>query len=162
MRLRSAVGPAAVIGVCLIVIISLATASPTGRLDAYLRAAAGADADRGWRFLDTWTQAEFDGDRARYVAEASAADWSAFHWSNPRVGFVDDGVAHVSVELDSDPSTVPTFLFERRIVHGICSDPGGGHAVGAYVLVGMFSGSGLGGGARAGSTLRCNAEFIGP
>ncbi len=71
------------------------------QLEAFLRAASGGEEDRGWHYLDATTrEIGYADDQAAYVADAEAADWEAFEWTDAKVLWVDDGFAHVQVTVD--------------------------------------------------------------
>ena len=143
------------------VVLAGCAVAPDSRLEAYLRAAAGGEADRGWSYLDETTrQLGYDGDEEQYRADAVAADWSALRWSGATVVWTDDGLSDVEVRLLSPATSVPAFLIARRILSGLCE---GGHAVGlsAFVNGRLFGDGRLGGGGLTGSQVRCNSLFIG-
>ena len=153
----------AVLGLAIAVLLSGCAVAADTQLEAYLRAAAGAESDRGWQYLDEfardWGYAD---DQAAYVADAMAADWDSFEWSDAHVLWIDDGFAHVEVTLISAPSTVPPFLLEHALLHGICLGDGFAPAgLGAYVDTRPFGAGGLGGGGTTGSGQRCNSQFTG-
>jgi hypothetical protein len=127
---------------------------PTSTLDAYLRAAAGADPDRGWQYV---AAGDYDGDKAAYIRDAEAADWSALRWSAPRVLHEVDGFFAAQVTLDSSAASVPDFLIARHILAGVCRD---GEPIG---LGAWYSGADdqLAAGKVVTSQSECNAAFIG-
>ena len=90
----------------------------------------------------------------------TAADWAALDLGVAIDGSSHDGVVRVEAELQSDPSTVPSFLLERRIVHGVC-DGGRPSGIGAYEDRRPFQGGGFNGGVLTGGQRRCNAAFTG-
>lgn len=150
------------VGLALVVMLAGCARAGDAQLEAFLRAAAGAEADRGWHYLDPTTrEIGYADDQAAYVADAEAADWDAFAWTDAKVLWVDDGFAHVRITLTSG-STVPPFLLEHAVLHGICEgdafEPTG---IGAFVDTRPFSEGGLGGGGTTGSQRRCNNQFIG-
>lgn len=55
-----------------------------------------------------------------YHADMAGADWSALDLGEAVDDWSDDGFVSVEAELRSGPETVPSFLFERRIIHGVC------------------------------------------
>jgi hypothetical protein len=133
---------------------------PDARFAAFLRAAAGGDQDRGWSFVsDLVGDLSYNNDRAAYLLDAAAADWAAFRWAEPETRWSDDGIASVEAELLSPPSTVPAFLIQNGIVHGICVD-GGPTAIGVFALENPFARD-FGAGGLTGSQKACNAQFIG-
>ena len=76
--------------------------------------------------------------------------------------WTDDGFAHVQVRVTSGPATVPGFLLEHALLHGICQGDGFEPAgIGAFVDARIFTEGGLGGGGTTGSQRRCNNQFIG-
>ena len=162
--MKSPIAPALAILVGLGVIGAVALTSapgPEDRFEAYLRAVAGGEADRGWHYLGRDTQQlGYENDQSLYLRDAAAADWTAFRWAGADVVLTDDGVAEVQVKLRSPASSVPAFLIARRLVYGVCAADGG-----APVAVGVFAddrflGPGeLGGGALSGSQMICNARF---
>jgi hypothetical protein len=92
---------------------------PTSTLEAYLRAAAGAEAERGWQYV---AAGAYDGDKAAYIRDAQAADWSSLRWSNARLLHETDGSFAAQVTLDSSAASVPDFLIARHILAGVCRD----------------------------------------
>lgn len=115
-----------------------------------------------WQYLDPITrQRGYGNDRSAYLRDAAAADWSALRWTDATVVWVDDGFASVQVGLDSPPSSVPAFLIQHHVVHGVCGAADRPFGLGAYLDVHPFADAQLGGGALAGSTVRCNRAFIG-
>lgn len=164
MHLRSALGMlvagSILIGLAWLALSPFATLSPTDYLDHYLRAAAGAEADRGWHYLHPATrEIGYANDKARYLADAEAADWSALRWSPPTVAFSDDGIAHLEVLLLSPPSSVPPFLITNRVLSGMCA---GTQPIGlaAGVSGGPFADGRVGGYALSGYQMACNEQFI--
>lgn len=129
------------------------------RLERWLVAAAGAEEDRGWSYLDPEGRERGYGDkREAYIQDARAADWSAFEWTEPRELWAEDGFAHLQAGLLSPPSSVPGYLFERRLIHGVCVD-GLPVAIGVYDDRRWFQAGGLGGGGLTGSGAACNRLF---
>jgi hypothetical protein len=147
-----------------VLVVGLASclgSDPALRLDAYLRAVAGAEADRGWSYLGEHIQSEaYGGDQARYVADAEAADWSALRWTDPSVVQENDGAVLVEVQLESDVDSVPDFLLEKRILHGMCR--GLAYGLGAITGDTLLGSTRIGGGGLSGTQMRCDAQFIGP
>lgn len=154
----------AVVNVLLVVLVVLQgfprASSPGGRLDAYLRAVAGAEPDRGWHLLgDLTRELSYGNDSAQYLRDAEAADWSAFRWSSAEVLWTDDGWANVQAGLVSDPTSVPAFLIQRRIIHGVCG--GRPIGIGVFMDVRFLGNDGFGSGGLSGGQMGCNARFIG-
>ncbi len=91
-------------------------------VDRWLQAMAGADADRGWRYLSADLQAEaYGGDESLYLAEVGAVDWEAVRWGKTE-GRTDEGFWYGYTPLLSDPRTLPRFLHERDLVAASCAD----------------------------------------
>lgn len=164
MHVRSALGTlvagSILIGLAWLTLSPFATLSPTDYLDRYLRAAAGAEADRGWDYLHSATrEIAYANDQARYLADAEAADWSALRWSPPTVAFTDDGIAQVEVRLLSPPSLVPSFLITSGVLSGRCA---GTQPIGLAggVIGGLFADGRLGGNALSGYQMACNERFM--
>lgn len=151
----------ATVAIALVGLLSACSGAPDNHLARYLRAAAGADEDRGWQYLGASRDSAYGGHRERYVAEAAAADWDAMQWSALPVVWEDDGVSKAEVWLESPPDTVPPFLIERGLVHGVCRGSRPGFGLGAYVLSPWFGQADMGGGGLNGSTMECNSKFIG-
>jgi len=129
------------------------------RFDRWLNAVAGAEADRGWSYLSPDSREEaYAGDGEAYIQDAIAADWSGFEWTEPLEVWSDDGFARLEAGLLSPPSSVPPFLFERRLIHGICID-GLPVAIGVYDDRRLLQAGGLGGGGLTGSGAACNRRF---
>ncbi|MEO6295145.1 MAG: hypothetical protein ABIP01_04325 [Candidatus Limnocylindria bacterium] len=144
----------------LVWIVTIVT-RPANRFDDWLRAAAGGEEDRGWQYLGVDTHdTSYHGDRHAYLEEARAADWSQFEWDEPEVRWTDDGFAHVEAGLLSTGSSVPRFVIDRQLIHGICdhSRPVG---IGVFEDRRLFHAGGLGGGGVTGSGAECNALFTG-
>jgi hypothetical protein len=115
----------------------------TGDFGGWLDAASGRieSADRGWGLLGRDTQqAAYDGDRAKYLSEVTAADSSAFRWSAPRPAWTDDGYTYLIVKLESAPTTIPQFILARGLAHRECLN---GHLIGlgGYVGNGFYGGT---------------------
>lgn len=130
---------------------------PAG-LRAWIAEVRDEDDDWGWDLLGAEAQAEYRGDQDAYLADMIAADWEALDLGPATDVWSDDGFFHVQAELQSDPTTVPAFLFDRRIVHGVCD----GHrpvAIGVYEDRRPFQGNAFGGGGLSGGQRRCNAAF---
>lgn len=133
-----------------------------GSFSSWLGEVRGGDPDRGWSRLDEHTRATvYDNDRTRYLDEVMAVDWSTLDLEAPVRMWFDDGFARMEARLISAPATVPRFLFERGIVHGLC-DGDVPVAIGAYEDRRLLGGGGFGGGGVTGTQARCNAAFIGP
>ena len=134
---------------------------PANRFEDWLEAVSGGAGDRGWSYLGSDAHvAGFAGSREDYLADARAADWSKFRWGEPATVWTDDGFAHVVASLLSEPSTVPRFILDRRLVHGICED-GRPVAIGVYEDRSLFRPGGMAAGGLAGSGVECNALFTG-
>jgi len=161
--MRRASAHAAVAAVVLTVVLAGCATAGDAQLEAFLRAAAGAEEDRGWHYLDQTTrERSYADDPAAYKADAEAADWSSFEWDDATVLWTDDGFAHARVTVTSTPLAVPSFLFEHGLLHGIClGDDFQPDGLGAFVDVRPFSDGGLGGGGTTGSVRRCNNRFLG-
>jgi hypothetical protein len=135
---------------------------PANRLEDWLEAVSGGAEDRGWSYLGSGAHVGggFVGSREAYLADARSADWSEFRWGEPETVWTDDGFAHVVAPLRSEPSTVPRFILDRRLVHGICEN-GRPVAIGVYEDRSLFRPGGMGSGGLAGSGVECNALFTG-
>ncbi len=142
---------------------SLGIADPGGgSFSAWLREVRGDDPDRGWSRLDEHTRAtSYDNDRDAYLDEVMAADWSVLELEEPMRIWFDDGFARMEARLISAPATVPRFLFERGIVHGVC-DGDAPVGIGAYEDRRFLGSGGFAGGGVTGGQARCNAAFLGP
>ena len=127
---------------------------PTSALDAYLRAAAGADPDRGWQYV---AAGDYAGDKAAYIRDAEAADWNSLRWSDPRVLQEVDGFFEAQVTLDSAEASVPDFLIARHILAGVCRD---GQPIGLGAWYSSTDGQ-LAATKLVTSQSECNAAFIG-
>src|SRR3990172_94478 len=91
-------------------------------VDRWLQAMAGADANRGWKYLSTELQAEaYGGNESLYLAEVAAVDWEAVRWGQTQ-GRTDEGSWGGRTPLLSDPRTLPRFLLERDLVAASCGD----------------------------------------
>ena len=91
-------------------------------VEAYLRAAAGADEMRGWSFIDPDIQAAmFDGDLEAYVEAVRASDWTEFAWEVGGATSEDDFV-FVHVRLTA--GDYPTVLIEPRGNYTLASGDG--------------------------------------
>jgi hypothetical protein len=156
----SAVVVSFIVALLLIWIVTLVT-RPANRFEDWLDAVSGGAQDYGWSYLGSDAHvAGFVGSREDYLADARSADWSEFRWGEPETAWTDDGFAHVVAPLLSEPSTVPRFILDRRLVHGICED-GRPFAIGVYEDRSLFRPGGMGGGGLAGSGVECNALFTG-
>jgi hypothetical protein len=152
-----------VIASAVLLVLASCAVSPAHRFDAFLRAAAGGESDRGWSYIgETTRERSYGDDLPAFVSDAKAADWSGFEWSEPTVVWEDDGFAAVEVMLLSDVDTVPDFLVARGLVGGRCGD-GGMRPIGLGTFVDsrVFGTGRLGAGARTGSQMMCNSHFIG-
>ena len=162
MRSRIAVGIAVLLGLGVIGAVAVRSApGPEDRFEAYLRAVAGGEPDRGWHYLGRETQqGGYENDQSLYLRDAASADWTAFRWARAAVLFTDDGFAVVHVKLLSPPSSVPAFLLAKELVYGVCAaDDGVPVGVGVSVDSRLLGPGGLGGGPLAGSGLKCNRRF---
>ncbi len=131
-----------------------------GSFSAWLTEVRGDDLDRGWSRLDAHTRATaYDDDRDAYLDEVMAADWSALELEEPVRKWFDDGLARMEARLISAPATVPPFLFERRIVHGVC-ESGEPVGIGVFEHRRFLGSGGFTGGGVTGSQARCNAAFF--
>lgn len=136
-------------------------ASPESRLETYLRALAGAEADRGWHYLaESTREAGYGNEQDPYFDDVAAADWPAFRWAPATVWFSDDGFSYVTVRLLSPPESVPQFLIARWLLNGVC-DGDGFDPVGLGVMLSDRDEHGIGAGGWSGSQIRCNRRFIG-
>ena len=108
--------------------------------------------------MSSEAQRAYDGDLDAYLVDMAAADWAALDLGSPADAWSDDGFVSVEAELRSDSTTVPAFLLDRRIVHGVCdgSEP---KAIGVFEDRRPLQGSKFGGGGVTGSQARCNAVF---
>jgi hypothetical protein len=85
---------------------SNSNADARARAEAYLRAVAGADLDRGWSLLEPSSRAAYRSEDA-YRRLMAAADWSAFAWEVRGNGLCDDGVCSFVVWLRNGRASVP-------------------------------------------------------
>lgn len=160
-RRATAVGAVAVV---LIIIAVISVGGPSfgsagGTFTAWLSEVRTDNGDRGWDHLEPTIHDAYDGDRDAYLAEVRAAEWAPFRVDNPVERWSDDGFAAVEAALLSAPSTVPAFLFDRRIIHAICNESGQPTAIGAYEDRRVFAGGRFSGGGVTGSQARCQAAF---
>jgi hypothetical protein len=143
----------------LIAVLLAGCAAPASVLDAYLRAAAGGEADRGWHYLGEIARQSYDDDIAAYLRDVNAADWVDFRWKSSTVSWSDDGFTEVHAAVPSGPASVPGFLLVHHILSGDCPT---GEPIGVLVFHdgrpfhGEINAGGLSGGQMA-----CNSEFIG-
>lgn len=93
-----------------------------------------------------------------YLAEVTTAEWASLDLGPALDVWSDDSFVRVEAELRSDPTTVPAFLLDRRIVHGVC-EGGQPIAIGVYEDRRPFQGGAFGGGGLTGGQRRCNAAF---
>ncbi|MEX2136987.1 MAG: hypothetical protein WEB29_08595 [Chloroflexota bacterium] len=140
------------VGLAIGVMLSGCAVAADNQLEAYLRAAAGAERDRGWHYLNEFARdLGYANDQAAYVADATAADWDYFEWSDAHILWIDDGFAQVRLTLVSAPATVPPLLLQHALLHGICRgedfSPAG---LGAFVDTRLFSAGGLWGAEQPG------------
>lgn len=147
MRLRP-------VHLALVAVLLAGCYGPTSALDSYLRAAAGADADRGWQYI---AGGDYGGDKAAYIRDAEAADWSSLRWSDARVLAETDGSFAAQVTLDSSAASVPDFLIARHILAGVCRD---GEPVGLGAWYSSEDGR-LAANKVVPAQSDCNAAFIG-
>jgi hypothetical protein len=56
---------------------------------------------------------------------------------------------------------VPSFLLEKRIVHGQCHSGGRAYGLGTFTGTDLWSETTIGGGGLTGTQMRCDAVFIG-
>ena len=129
-----------------------------GGFRAWMAEVRDADDDWGWDLLGAEAQGAYGGNRDAYVADMTAADWENLDLGPAVTVRSHDGFIQVEAELRSDPTTVPAFLFERQITHGVCDD-GQPIALGVFedrrpFQLGAFNGAGL-----TGSQQRCNTAF---
>ena len=118
------------------------------------------DNDWGWDLLSAETQLTYGGGRDAYNADMAAADWAALDLGMPQEVWSHDGFVQVEAEVRSDPTTVPAFLLERGVVHGVC-DGREPTAIGVYEDRRPFQSYKFSGGGLSGSQARCNAAFMG-
>ena len=145
-----------------IVLAACAGLAPETRLEAYLRAAAGGEEDRGWHFIDeTIREESYANDRDSYVRNAEAANWEELRWTDASIIWIDDGFASVEVELLSTPSTVPAFLIANGFLHGVCKGGTQPMGLGAFVDARPLGAGTLSAGGLTGSQVACNSRFIG-
>lgn len=133
-----------------------------GSFAAWLTEVRGDDPDRSWSRLDEHTRAtSYGNDRDAYLDEVMVADWSALELEEPMRMWFDDGFARMEARLITAPATVPRFLFERGIVHGVC-DGDAPVGIGVYEDRRFLGSGGFAGGGVTGGQAKCNAAFIGP
>ncbi len=160
-RRVSAVVVSFIVAVLLIWIVTLVT-RPANRFEDWLDAASGGADDRGWSYLGSDAHVTGNvGSRDAYLADARSSDWSEFRWGEPETVWTDDGFAHVVAPLLSEPSTVPRFILDRRLVHGVCGEDGRPVGIGVFEDRSLFRAGGMGGGGLSGSQAKCNALFTG-
>jgi len=85
---------------------SNSNADARARAEAYLRAVARADEDRGWSLLEPAGRAAL-GSLDTYRRLMAAADWSGFAWDLRPNGVCDDGVCSFLVRLQNGRDSVP-------------------------------------------------------
>lgn len=129
-----------------------------GGLRGWIAEVRDRDNDWGWDHLSAEAQRTYGGGRSAYNADMAAADWAALDLGEPRDVWSDDGFVQVEAELRSNPTTVPAFLLERRIVHGVC-DGREPTAIGVYEDHRPFQSHKFSGGGLSGGQTRCNAAF---
>ena len=147
MRLRP-------VHLALVAVLLAGCYGPTSALDSYLRAAVGGAADRGWQYI---AGGDYGGDKAAYIRDAEAADWSSLRWSDARVLAETDDSFAAQVTLDSSPASVPDFLIARHILAGVCRD---GEPVGLGAWYSSEDGR-LAANKVVPAQSDCNAAFIG-
>jgi hypothetical protein len=76
------------------------------RAEAYLRAVAGGDEDRGWSLLEPSSRAAYGSEDA-YRRLMVEADWSAFAWEVRDSGVCDDGVCSFVLWLRNGRDSAP-------------------------------------------------------
>ncbi len=152
-------GLVAILVVTAVAVVVALVAQPSG-FRGWLAEARDGDDDWGWDLLAEQARDAYNGDRDAYLADMRRADWAALDLGDPVDVWSDDGFFHVQAELHSDPATVPAFLLERRIIHGVCHPPGNRPtAIGVFEDRRMFQGGTWGGGGLSGTQIRCNAAF---
>ena len=145
--------------VLVVVAAALVAAWPQPRgFGAWITEVRDGDDDWGWDLLGAEAQGAYDGNRGAYVADMSEADWAALDLGSPVDVWSDDGFVRVEAELQSDPTAVPVFLLDRRIVHGVC-DGRQPIAIGVFEDRRPFQGGAFGGGGLTGGQRQCNAAF---
>ena len=145
----------------LIWMVTLVT-RPANRFEDWLQAVSGGAEDYGWSYLGSDAHVTgYVGSRDSYLADARSADWSEFRWGEPETVWTDDGFAHVVAPLLSEPSTVPRFILDRRLVHGVCDERWRPVGIGVFEDRSFFRAGGMGGGGLTGSQAECNARFTG-
>lgn len=120
----AAIAVVALIIVAVIVIGGPSFGPPGGAFTAWVNEVQDDDGDRGWNRLETSIQDAYGGDRDAYLADVERVDWDQFRVDYPAERWSDDGFARVEAALVSAPSSVPAFLFDRRIIHGSCDENG--------------------------------------
>ena len=158
MKTLGAVVAVALVGLAVAAALVASRPNPSG-FRARIAEFRDGDDDWGWEHHGAEAHDAYNSDRGAYVADMRAADWTVLVLGPPVDVWSDDGFVSVVSELQSSPATVPRFLLDRRIVHGVCHD-GRPIGIGAYddrrlFEDGVFNGGGLTGGQR-----RCNAAFI--
>ncbi len=153
----------ALVAVVLVVIAAalFAIRPQPGGFRAWIAEARDGDSEWGWDLLSSEAQRAYDGDLDAYLVDMAAADWAALDLGSPADAWSDDGFVSVEAELRSDSTTVPAFLLDRRIVHGVC-DGAEPKAIGVFEDRRPFQGRKFGGGGVTGSQARCNAAFSEP
>lgn len=82
---------------------------------AWLTAAGGAAADRGWSLLHPATREQrYQGMQARYVADVERADWRRFAWAVEASRF-HDGEYRVELAVGATDA-IPRFLIEKGLI----------------------------------------------
>ncbi len=154
---------AALFAGCLMVIIGAVAASgevgQPGGFRSWLTDVRSGDGDRGWSHLGDGIRNAYDGDLDAYRADVTAVDWSLLRLGPPVDVWRDDGFVRVEAPLLSPPHTVPRFLIERRIVHGVCDQGGRPIGIGVYEDRRPFAWNRFEAGGVTGGQARCNAAF---
>lgn len=157
VRLRKANVLIAIVLVVVAAAIVLAWPQPGG-FRIWLAEVRDGDDDWGWDLLAAETQREYRNDPDAYLADVAAADWARLDLGPAVEMWADGGFVRVQAELRSDPTTVPAFLFDRRIVHGVC-DSRQPIAIGVYEDRRPFQAGAFGGGGVTGSQRQCQGAF---
>jgi len=152
----------ALVAVVLVVVVAgaalFAIRPQSGGFRAWLAEARDGDSEWGWDLLSSEAQRAYDGDRDAYLADMAAVDWAVLDLGNPADVWSDDGFVRVEAELRSESTTVPAFLLDRLIIHGVC-DGAEPNAIGVFEDRRPFQGRKFHGGGLTGGQRRCNAAF---
>ena len=113
--------------------------SASAAAERWLRAAAGAEEDRGWAMLDPNIRfGVFEDDPTEYVEAASNVDWDAVSWTVETARSIGSGQVSVMVALDDGGSEALTaFIRERHLAFPWCR---GDELVGLRLIVSDFDG----------------------